>query len=216
MKKPIFIPIIILLIAACADSNNEGESLKTDSLQLSEAIEYDCKNHESFVFKKLPDDLKEAGFVQHRVKNWNRAYKNHLEENSVYEDSLYLVLPENYVWLGTKRFESGSDRETKEIIFNNTIITETVVSKAPDGEFATDIKIVQFLFENEDAAQQAIDKMKHISFYTIDTRGLKNPNTWWIHNCAIYFCRVRAAAFSFKPVIDAFEKRNGKVNPMRW
>lgn len=79
-----------------------------------------------------------------------------------------------------------------------------------------DIKIVQFIFESEEKAQTAIPKMKKISSFTIGVNGLKSPNGFWVYENMIFFCCVRATAFSIKPFHNTFEEKYGKTTILYW
>ena len=210
--------LFFLLISSCRENNQpiKSKSLKLHKKYNAEPRRVSCSNIEKKIFRMLAHDMKIDGYILQDIENWNDSYKNHIKSSNHNPKEKFAVLPENTVWKGIKRIEGKYNRELTEIIFENTLITEVVVKHRLKSQFRPDIKIVQFLFKNKEEAEKSAEKLKLISNYTINTSGLKNVNHWWIHNCAIYFCRTRAAAFSIKPVSDRFEKRFGKVKIMSW
>jgi len=218
MRTCLFISICSILIFSCGNKTHNFDAKSGNSIfnKKNSAIEYSCTDIERKNFLELINDLNSVGFTVQKLKNWNRSYKNNIKSEGQLSDSTIIVLPENTVLKGIKKLNSKHNREISKVSFNHTIISEIVVKKTKSSKYSGDFKIIQFLFMNEDEAKKSIEKMRLISYYTINTDGLKNPNYWWIHNCAIYFCRTRSAGFSLNAVVEQFEKRHGKVKLMRW
>ncbi|MCF6365856.1 MAG: hypothetical protein L3J35_06590 [Bacteroidales bacterium] len=210
--------MLFFILFSCRDNIRQAEPKLPELRKNIGGIpkQVSCNIAEETVFKKFVTDLTTGGYNIQKLKDWNITYKNHIiSENYNLNDS-FIVLPENTIWKGIKRLKTHHNREVTEIKFDNTKITEILVKRNKNKSFIADIKIVQFLFQNEEEVQKSTEKLKLISYYTINTAGLKNPNCWWIHNCAIYFCRTRSASTSFKTVIKTFEKKNGNVEIKRW
>ena len=214
--------IVLILSIFCFSCQDNNQHIKSNSSKVQAEInikqkEISCYKVEKRIFQNLVSDMRNDGFKLQKVRNWNRKYKNHVNLNNPnLNNDTFLVLPQKTEWKGIKHTKEFHNSEITNISFKNSEITEVAVGKNAEISSLNDIKIVQFLFESDVEAQKSTEKLKLISYYTINTDGLKNPNCWWIHNCAIYFCRTFSASTSFKPVIEAFERKNEKVNIMRW
>ena len=218
MKKSIIILLSFFIGFSCQNNNQPIKSKSSHTLEKFniKPKEVSCYNVEKKIFHELISDMEIEGSKLHKLKDWHLRYKNHINPNIYNPNDTFIVLPEKIAWKGIKNIREYHNREITDIRFENTLISEVVVSQYTNNKIISNIKIVQFLFKSVEEAQKSTEKLKLISYYTINTDGLKNPNCWWIHDCAIYFCRVLSASSSFKPVIEAFEKKHGDVKIMRW
>jgi len=217
MKISISLVFCFMIAFSCNQTNKQTSSPLKKSADLKEkAKNISCKTAEKEIFSEFIKELEFLGYIPQKLKYWGAEYKNHINPSLYEKEQQFIILPKDQVWYGIRNRSGRHNRERSEIRFDNAIITEIVVRKTPEGYFGRDVKIVQFLFNSDEEAKKAEENMKLISYYTINTDGLKNPNYWWFHNCAIYFCRARSAATPLKPICDAFEKKNGKIQLMRW
>jgi len=168
---------------------------------------------ENKAFRDLVNAMQQKGFYPLKLKDWSSAYTNNIKGRIETNDSIFIQIPKNHNWKGKK---DATKSAFEDVFFKDAIITEVVLKQKSKSSMRQDIKIMQFIFESAEQAKTAIPKMKKVATFTISVRGLKSPNRHWIYENTIYFCRVRAAAFSTKPFQDTFEKMYGKVEVLRW
>ena len=157
--------------------------------------------------------MEEKGFYPLKLKEWSNAYKDNITGSVETKDSIFIRIPRNHAWKGKN---DATKSVSEDIFINDATITEVVLKQETTSSMKPDIKIIQFIFESTEQAKAAVSKMKKISTFTISVRGLKSPNQHWLYENTIYFCRVRAAAFSTKPFLESFERTYGKVEVLRW
>jgi hypothetical protein len=168
---------------------------------------------EKKMLRDLIKRMESKEFYALKYEKWSISYKNNTQNGFTTTDSIFIQLPVNHPWKGQDETHRGP---AKNVYFKEAFINEVAVRQGVSSPLKPDIKIVQLIFENEEKAKAAIPKMKKISAYTISVDGLKNPNGFWVYKNTIYFCRVRAAAFSIQPFREVFEKNYGQITLLRW
>ncbi len=206
-----FLILVLLSFSniTCLNTSNEKRAKSISDLddmkKVSRKPTCFVKNRDDF--RKLVKAMEAKHYFPLRLSKWPHWYKNHINDKLYSGTEVFVELPLNTKWKGK---ENTIEAPEQIVIFKDAIVTEIVLK----GE--GDVKIVQFLFSSNNEAEEAISKMKLISAYTISTRGLKNPNYYFIKDCAIYFVRVRAAAFNSATFREIFEEKHGKVKILRW
>ncbi len=157
--------------------------------------------------------MEQSDFYVVNYKKWSQSYKNNTLDGFITSDSVFIELPKEHKWKGK---EIAVRAPYEAIFFKDAHITEVVLKKKIIASLKPDIKIVQLIFENEEKARATIPKMRKISSFTISVDGLKSPNGFWLYKNMIYFCRVRAAAFSIEPFHKVFEEKYGKTTILYW
>ncbi|NJO88526.1 MAG: hypothetical protein HC831_05840 [Chloroflexia bacterium] len=200
----VFISIYFILFNVVVFSQEKtGNKLSGSKLTPSKTREAVRFHKERKMLRDLIKEMENKDFYALNFANWSPSYKNNTNNGFSTSDSIFIDLPKNHPWQGK---EVTHRAPSKEVYLHEILATEVVVKQKVTSTLKPDIKIVQFVFENEEKAKNALPKMKKISAYTISVDGLKSPNGYWIYKNMIYFCRVRAAAFSIKPFQDTFEK----------
>ncbi len=209
-----FISVYFILSSFVAFSQEKaGNKLSGSKLVPSKTREAIRFQKEKKMLCDLIKQMENKGYYALKYNKWSPSYKNNTQNGFNTSGSIFIELPKNHPWKGKEVIHRA---QVKDVYLKDALTTEFVLRQKVTSDLTPDIKIVQFVFENEDKARAAIPKMKKISAYTISVDGLKNPNGFWIYKNMIYFCRVRAAAFSIKPFRDVFEENFGKTTLLRW
>ena len=206
MRLIFMLLIVFFNLLSCQNISNEE---KAKSFSYINGMMENSRNPTCFVqnrddFRALIKEMNTSNSLFTELSKWPRAFKNHINSELYDGSEIFVELAKNTQWIGTKHYPRGPEQK---LSFKNAMVTEVVSGNK--------VKIVQFLFLSNIDAEKAIEKMKLISAYTISTSGFKNPNYYFIKDCAIYFVRTRyyQASTTFK---DFFEKKHGKVKMLRW